>query len=150
VPTQRESTFSSSSWNHHKRCFTLGTVALSNPFLAIEKGPTHWFLLGLSIPALMGVAGLAALHGRFSSTNFSQGDFSYEIEMRERSPLLLLLFRIAYSYTLIIYSACAALGFTGSLISLAATVVLAIGSEIAFVYNEREDEAMEKEPRHMV
>jgi hypothetical protein len=69
---------------------------------------------------------------------------------REPSPLLLLLFRTAYLYTMIIYTACATLGFTGSLIALAATAVLAIGSEIAFVYGTRDEMTDEKALRYMV
>lgn len=70
--------------------------------------------------------------------------------MREPSTLLLLLFRTAYLYIMIIYAACAALGFTGSVIGFAATAVLAVGSEIAFIQNARDETTDEKELRYMV
>lgn len=70
--------------------------------------------------------------------------------MREPSTLLLLLFRTAYLYTLIIYAACMVLGFNGALIGLIATTILAVGSEVAFVYNAWDETNGEKELRHIV
>lgn len=63
---------------------------------------------------------------------------------------MLLLFRTAYLYIMIIYSACAALGFRGALVGLAATGIVALGSEISFVIDERERIEDEKELRYMV
>lgn len=70
--------------------------------------------------------------------------------MREPSTLLLLLFRTAYLYTIIIYVACAALGFPVAWIGVTATMIVAFGSEIAFVMNAKEDFNEEKELRYMV
>lgn len=70
--------------------------------------------------------------------------------MREPSTLLLLLFRTAYLYTIIIYAACAALGFPAAWIGVTATVIVAFGSEIAFMINSREEFNEEKEMRYMV
>ena len=70
--------------------------------------------------------------------------------MGEPSTLLLLLFRTAYLYTMIIYSACLALHFTGALIGLGATTLLAVGSEIAFVYSKTEKSNNEKDLRYVV
>ena len=70
--------------------------------------------------------------------------------MREPSTLLLLLFRTAYLYILIIYAACMALGFNGALVGLIATTIVAVGSEVAFILNIREEMDREKELRYMV
>ena len=63
---------------------------------------------------------------------------------------MLLLFRTAYLYTMIIYTACAVLGFNGASIGLVATATLAVGSEISFMYNEKEETNDEKELRYVV
>lgn len=70
--------------------------------------------------------------------------------MREPSTLLLLLFRTAYLYTVIIYIACAFLGFPVAWIGVIATVMVAIGSEMAFVMNARKYLNEEKELRYIV
>ncbi|KAJ4983172.1 hypothetical protein SVAN01_11315 [Stagonosporopsis vannaccii] len=70
--------------------------------------------------------------------------------MREPNTLMLLLFRTAYLYTMIIYAACAALGFPGSHIGLAAAIALAVSAELAFVCNIKEEIIEEKELRYMV
>lgn len=70
--------------------------------------------------------------------------------MREHSALLLVLFRTAYIHTMIIYSACLALHISGALVGLAATTLLAIGSEISFVYRKTEGPRYGKELRYMV
>lgn len=70
--------------------------------------------------------------------------------MREPSTLLLLLFRTAYLYTIIIYVACALLGFPIAWIGVTATVMVALGSEVAFVMNASRDLNEEKELRYMV
>jgi hypothetical protein len=70
--------------------------------------------------------------------------------MREPSILLLLLFRTAYLYTIIIYVACALLGFPVAWIGVTATVMVAFGSEIAFVMNAKEEFNEEKKLRYMV
>jgi hypothetical protein len=70
--------------------------------------------------------------------------------MREPSTLLLLLFRTAYLYTIIIYAACAALGFPIAWIGVTATVIVALGSEIAFLMNAKDDLTEEKELRYIV
>lgn len=63
---------------------------------------------------------------------------------------MLLLFRIAYLHTMIIYAACASLGFPGSYIGLAATAILAVGAEVELIRTRREEPRDEKEMRHMV
>lgn len=70
--------------------------------------------------------------------------------MREESKLMLILFRIAYLYTTILYGACAALGFPGSLIGLAATAFLAMGAEARFAFTTKESIHEKKELRHIV
>lgn len=70
--------------------------------------------------------------------------------MREPSTLLLLLFRTAYLYTIIIYAACAALGFSGSLVGLTAAAILAVGAEVSFMLTARDELGEEKEVRYMV
>lgn len=70
--------------------------------------------------------------------------------MRESSTLFLLLFRTAYLYTIIIYVACAVLGFSVAWIGVTATMMVALGSEIAFVMNAKDDLNEEKELRYMV
>jgi hypothetical protein len=42
------------------------------------------------------------------------------------------------------------LGFNGALIGLIATTILAVGSEVAFVYNAWDETNGEKELRHIV
>lgn len=72
---------------------------------------------------------------------------------RPSSPLLILLFRIAYAYITIIYAACTTLGFPGAVVGLAATAVVAAGSEIAFLYtygSTTESVVDEKEMRYLV
>lgn len=70
--------------------------------------------------------------------------------MREPSTLLLLLFRTAYLYIIIIYAACAALGFPVAWIGVIATAIVALGSEISFVMKFEEEYIEEKEMRYIV
>lgn len=63
---------------------------------------------------------------------------------------MLILFRIAYLYTTILYGACAALGFPGSLVGLAATALLAMGAEAKYALTTKESFPEEKELRHIV
>lgn len=77
--------------------------------------------------------------------------------MQEPSPLMLLLIRTAYLYIITIYSAFTALGFAGAAIGLAATLALAVGSEVVFMCSERASgevgglgEEKEKEMRYVV
>lgn len=70
--------------------------------------------------------------------------------MRKPSSLMMLLFRTTYLYTIIIYTACAVLGFPGSMVALAATGVIAVSAEVAFVWNAKEEASDSKELRYMV
>ncbi|KAH6638486.1 hypothetical protein C7974DRAFT_423341 [Boeremia exigua] len=58
--------------------------------------------------------------------------------MRAPSPLLLLLFRTAYLYTMIIYAACAFLGFPGALFGVAAALLLATPKSSASLSENRD------------
>jgi hypothetical protein len=65
--------------------------------------------------------------------------------------LLLLLFRTAYLSMAFGFAAFTYLGFArlGTGIGLIATIIVALGSEISFIY-ERRDERARKDERHMV
>jgi len=66
--------------------------------------------------------------------------------------LLLLLFRIAYLTMILGFAAFTSIGFArlGTAIALVATVVVAIGSEIAFMFNRWERDGALKINRHIV
>ncbi|KAL5121368.1 hypothetical protein ACEQ8H_000836 [Pleosporales sp. CAS-2024a] len=66
--------------------------------------------------------------------------------------LFLLFFRIAYLSMMLGFVAFTCLGFArlGTVIGLVATIIVASGSEIMFLYNRWEHEKASKVERHMV
>ncbi|KAF2132949.1 hypothetical protein P153DRAFT_364203 [Dothidotthia symphoricarpi CBS 119687] len=68
------------------------------------------------------------------------------------NPLFLILFRTAYLFNILIYTAFTVLGlkYCGTVIGLGASIIVAIGSEIAFVYAREEEGRLWKQERYMV
>lgn len=71
-------------------------------------------------------------------------------KMHGRSALMVLLFRMTYLYTSVLYAACAALDVPGSVIGLAATAVIAIIMETRPLWAKQEESRDDKEPEYMV
>jgi hypothetical protein len=70
----------------------------------------------------------------------------------ESDSLFLLLFRSAYLSMAFGFTAFTFLGFArlGTALGLVATVVVALGSEISFIYSRKEEEMAWKDERHLV
>ena len=70
----------------------------------------------------------------------------------ESDSLFLLFFRSAYLSMAFGFTAFTFLGFArlGTAIGLVATVVVALGSEISFIYGKKEEEMAWKNARHLV
>lgn len=70
--------------------------------------------------------------------------------MRGHSTLMLMLFRTAYLYIMTLYTACALLGFPGSVVGLAATAILALSVETRPLWAAKNANIDEKELRYIV
>lgn len=104
-----------------------------------------WLRPVLNLPAQLA----SSFAHSWSNLRFSSKDLGVK-RMREQSPLLLLLFRTAYLYTMILYAACMALGFPGSLVGLAVTVGLAVCAETKLLWDTEKDARDGMEIRYMV